>query len=286
MPGVTARTRIAGVIGWPIAHSRSPLLHNFWLARHQIDGAYLAFPVEPGNFATALRGLAVAGLAGLNVTLPHKEEAATLCDEVSPFARRVGAVNTLRFEHGRILGDNTDGFGFIANLHSHGVDPATGPALILGAGGASRAIVASLLDAGAPVSIANRTLERAKSLARDFPGARIIDWAQAADALPDHALLVNTSSAGMHGQPALEFSLDRARPNLAVADVVYVPSETILLREATARGLTTVPGLGMLLHQARPGFAAWFGIEPEVDQDLMDHVAGDIPLRVVPNDNK
>jgi len=275
---LSARTRVAGVIGWPVAHSRSPLLHNFWLSRHGIDGAYLAFPVAPGNVAAAVRGLAAAGLVGLNVTIPHKEEVVALCDEVTGFARRIGAVNTLRFERGKILGDNTDGYGFIANLQSHGVDPGVGPALVIGAGGACRAVVASLQEAGAAVTIANRTRGRAETLASEFAGALVVDWAEAPAALSDYALLVNTSSAGMHGQPALEFTLDHASPGLAVAEIIYVPRETILLRGAAARGLRTVPGLGMLLYQAQRSFAAWFGVEPEVDQELIDHVAGDIPL--------
>ena len=277
MPILSAKAKVAGVIGWPVAHSRSPLLHNFWLTRHGIDGAYLAFPVEPGTLEVAVRGLAAAGLAGLNVTIPHKEAVMALCDEVSPFAQRVGAVNTLSFAHGRIIGDNTDGYGFTENLRSHGVDPAAGPALILGAGGAARAILAALTDAGVPVTLANRTRARAEALAAEFPGTRVIGWDQAPDALADQALLINTTAAGMHGQPPLGFALDRAPAGLAVADVVYVPRETMLLRDAAARGLRIVPGLGMLLHQARRGFALWFGLEPEVDQALIDHVAGDIP---------
>jgi shikimate dehydrogenase len=276
---LNAHTQIAGVIGWPVAHSRSPLLHNFWLARHGINGAYLAFPVEPGNVAAAIRGLAVSGLRGLNVTIPHKQEALALCDEVTDFARQVGAVNTLKFDHGRIYGDNTDGFGFIENLRAHGVNPAAGPALVLGAGGAARAIVASLQNEGAQVTIANRTASRAEALAADFPGARVVEWSQAAAGLRDQVLLVNTSSAGMHGQPPLDFPLAQASPSLAVADIVYVPRETTLLAGAAARGLRVVPGLGMLLHQARPGFRAWFGLRPEVDQELIDFVAGDIPIQ-------
>ena len=276
---LTARTRIAGVIGWPIAHSRSPLLHNFWLARHGIDGAYLAFPVAPGTVEVAVRGLAAAGLAGLNVTIPHKAEVLRYCDGVSDFARRVGAVNTLRFQAGRIFGDNTDGFGFIANLRSHGVNPAAGPALVLGAGGASRAVMAALQDAGAEVSIANRSRPRADALAAQFPGAMAIDWQWGASRLGEFALLVNTSSAGMAGEPPLAFSLDHAGSALAVADVVYVPRETALIHDARERGLVPVPGLGMLLHQARPGFAMWFGTEPDVDQEVIDHVAADIPMK-------
>lgn len=275
---LSAKTQVVGLIGWPVAHSRSPLLHNFWLSRHGIDAVYVAFPVAPGSVGTAVAGLAAAGLIGLNVTIPHKEEVVTLCDEISDFARRVGAVNTLVFKHGRILGGNTDGAGFIADLRAHGIDPAIGPALVLGAGGASRAVIASLQDAGVRVAIANRTSARAEALAASFPGATAVGWDRAAETLADYSLLVNTSSGGMHGQPPLAFSLDFASPQLTVADLVYVPRETILLREAASRGLRTVSGIGMLLHQARGSFALWFGVEPEVDRQLIDYVTATIPL--------
>lgn len=276
---LTAKTRIAGVIGWPVDHSRSPLLHNYWLNQHGINGAYLAFPVAPAGIVTAVKGLQAAGLAGINVTIPHKEAVIALCDEVTDFARRVNSVNTLRFEGGKILGNNTDGFGFIENLRAHDVDPACGPALILGAGGASRSIIVSLQDRGVAVTVANRNRARAEVLAAEFPGLAVLNWDQAATALGSFALLINTTSAGMHGQPALELNLARAHAALAVADIIYVPRETALLTEAAARGLTIVPGLGMLLHQARPGFKAWFGAEPAITEALIRHVAGDIPLR-------
>lgn len=276
---LTATTRIAGVIGWPVSHSRSPLLHNYWLEQHRINGAYLAFPVAPDQVAVAVKGLQAAGLAGINVTIPHKEAVLGLCDEVTDFARRVKAVNTLRFADGKIQGDNTDGFGFIENLRAHGVDPGCGPALILGAGGAARSIIVALQDLGVAVTIVNRTRARAEALAAEFPGLAVLDWNQAGAELGSYALLVNTTAAGMHGQPELAWPLDRAAASLAVADIVYVPRETELLSRAAARGLRIVPGLGMLLHQARPGFRAWFGIEPQVTGALIEHVAGDIPLR-------
>jgi shikimate dehydrogenase len=270
MPIMTARARLAGVIGWPVAHSRSPLLHNHWLAEHGIDGAYVPLPVKPEALATAVAGLRAAGFAGANVTIPHKEAVAALCSTLTQAARRAGAVNTLVFTDGGILGDNTDGSGFLANLHDHGVSP--GPTLLLGAGGAARPIAAALLDAGVPVVVMNRTRARAEALAQALPGLVVADWADWG-ALADQALLVNTTSLGMAGHPPVDIDLSRAAAGLVVADIVYVPLETPLLALARARGLRTVGGLGMLLHQARPGFAAWFGVEPVVDRALHDLVA-------------
>ncbi len=275
---LTARARLAGVAGWPVSHSRSPLLHNHWLAQHGLDGAYVPLPVRPEDFALAMAGLRAAGFAGLNVTVPHKEAAFALCDTVEDSARQAGAVNTLVFAAEGVRGLNTDGAGFLANLAAHGV-AGVGPALLLGAGGAARAIAAALLSVGAEVSIANRSPERARALQAHLPGLRVVDWARRDEALADHAMLVNTTSLGMIGQPALELSLDRAPPGLVVADIVYVPLETALLAGARARGLRPVPGLGMLLHQAVPGFAAWFGITPIVDQACHDLLAADIPPR-------
>ncbi len=265
---LSGHARVAGIAGWPVTYSRSPRLHGFWLQRHGIDGAYLPLPIRPGDFATAMRGLLVAGFAGANVTIPHKLAAFEICDSVDDTARRAGAVNTLVFDDGRIAGSNTDGYGFIANLRSHGVDPAAGPALLLGAGGSARAVAAALQDAGTTVTVANRTRARAEALARDLPGLRIADWDLRVAALKDHALVVNTTPLGMVGHGALDLDLSRAPPSLAVADNVYVPLETPLLSAARARGLRTVEGLGMLLHQAVPGFRAWFGVEPQVDEEL------------------
>jgi shikimate dehydrogenase len=273
MPILTGKARLAGILGWPVSHSRSPRLHGFWLERHGIDGAYVPLPVRPENFAAAVRGLAAAGFAGANVTIPHKLAAFAVCDAVDASARRAGAVNTLVFRDGRIEGSNTDGSGFIANLRAHGVDPAAGPALVLGGGGSARAVVAALQDAGAPVSLANRTRARADALAGDLPGLTVRDWTARDAALADHALVVNTTSLGMAGNPALELDLDRAPAGLAVADIVYVPLETPLLAAARARGLRAVEGLGLLLHQAVPGFTAWFGVEPVVDDALRRFVA-------------
>jgi len=227
-----------------------------------------------------VRGLAAAGFAGLNVTIPHKEAAFALCDEVAPLAKQAGAVNTLVFVEGRILGRNTDGIGFLANLRQSGIDPAAGPALILGAGGAARAIAAALLDAGVAVTLCNRTRARSANLAADLStdlvGCSVLDWSDRNAALADHALLVNTTSLGMAGHGALEIDLSRAPSESGVADIVYVPLETPLILAARARGLKTAPGLGMLLHQAAPGFAAWFGVTPEVDDALYRFVAADL----------
>jgi len=273
---LSGRARIAGIIGWPVEHSRSPRLHGFWLQRHGIDGAYVPLPIRPEAFALAVRGLAAAGFAGANVTAPHKLAAFEICDTVEASARRAGAVNTLVFQDGRITGRNTDGIGFIANLRAHGVDPAAGPALVLGAGGAARAVIAALQDIGVSVTVANRTRARADGLARDLPGLEVIDWSARSAALGGQVLLVNTTSLGMHGNPQLELDLDAAAGGLAVADIVYVPLETPLLAAAHAHGLRAVEGLGMLLHQAVSGFAAWFGVTPVVDDELRRFVAGDL----------
>jgi shikimate dehydrogenase len=276
MPTLSGRARLAGILGWPVAHSRSPRLHGFWLERHRIDGAYVPLAVPPEQLGLALRGLLACGFRGCNVTLPHKEAACALCDTLSDSARRVQAVNTLLFRDGRIHGNSTDGAGFIANLRDHGVNPAAGPALLVGAGGAARDIAAALLDEGVKVAVTNRTPERAEALARLLPGLAVIAWKDRVAALADQALLVNATSAGMADRAPLEIGLSRAPPSLVVADIVYVPLVTPLLAAARARGLATVGGLGMLLHQAVEGFAAWFDIVPTVDRELFEFVAQDL----------
>ena len=273
---LSGHAKLAGVIGWPVGHSRSPRLHGYWIARYRIDGAYLPLPVHPANLAAVLDAMPRMGFAGANVTIPHKEAAFAACTVIEDAARRAGAVNTLVFRDGEIIGTNTDGAGFIANLRAHNVDPAAGTALILGAGGAARAIAAALQDEGAPIILCNRSPDRAQTLARALPPAAVIPWEHRHAALADAALLVNTTSLGMTGQPPLDLPLGRAAPSLAVADIVYAPLETPLLAEARARGLRAVEGLGMLLHQAVPGFAAWFGVTPIVDAALYEIVAGDL----------
>ena len=279
MPILTGHALRAGVLGWPVGHSRSPRLHGFWLDRHAVDGAYIPLPVRPERFADAVRALADLGFAGANVTIPHKQAAFAVCDDLDRSAARAGAVNTLVFREGRILGSNTDGFGFLESVHEQapGWRAEAGPAVLLGAGGGARAIAAALLDAGCPlVTLVNRTAARAEALARDLGGAIAV-----ADAPPlaDCALLVNATALGMQGQPALVCDLAPLPIGAIVADIVYVPLETPLLAAARARGLVGVDGLGMLLHQARPGFEAWFGVAPRVDAALRAFVAADIPPR-------
>jgi shikimate dehydrogenase len=273
---LTGTARLAGITGWPVSHSRSPRLHGFWLDRYGIDGAYLPLPIEPARFPEAVRGLMLSGFAGINCTIPHKIAAFEVCDVVDPSARRAGAVNTLVFEGGRIIGSNTDGWGFLENLRADGINPAAGPALVLGAGGSARAISAVLLDLGVKVTVANRTRTRAEGLARELPGLAVIDWDRRDLALADQALLVNTTSLGMSGHPPLEIDLDRGATGLTVADIVYVPLETPLLAAARVRQIRCVGGLGMLLYQAVPGFRTWFGVEPSVDEGLRRFVAADL----------
>ena len=276
---LSGHARLAGVFGYPITHSRSPRLHGFWLQRYGIDGAYIPLGVAPERFGAAVRSLVDLGFRGANVTIPHKLAAFEICDAVAPFARRAGAVNTLIFRDGRIEGSNTDGFGFLESIReaAPGWRADAGPAVLLGAGGAARAIAAALLDAGVPrVTLVNRTATKAEALARNLGGPiNVADQPP----LKDAALFVNTTSLGMQGQPGLEVDLAPLPQNAVVADIVYVPLETRLLAAARARGLVVVDGLGMLLHQARPGFEAWFGVAPQVDQALRDVVAADIPKR-------
>lgn len=279
MTVLSGRARVAGIIGWPVSHSRSPRLHGYWLQKHGIDGAYIPLPIPPEYFRDTVRGLLHAGFAGANVTIPHKPAAFEVCDAVDETARRAGAVNTLTFLDGKITGTNTDGWGFLANLRAHGVNPKAGPALLLGAGGGARAIAAALLAEGVKVTIANRTAARAEQLVRDLPGPALVPWEQRDAAVAGHALVVNTTALGMEGKETLRLDLSRASAGTAVADIVYVPLETPLLREARTRGLTPVEGLGMLLHQGVPGFRGWFGVEPEVDDDLRRFVAADLMQR-------
>lgn len=274
----TGRAKLAGVMGWPVGHSLSPLLHGFWLQTHAIDGAYVPLAVKPEDFASAVRMLAKLGFAGANVTIPHKQAALACVDELDDVARRIGAVNTIVVRRdGRLWGTNTDAYGFLENLKAKhpAWDPQAGPAVVIGAGGAARAVVVALLDAGVPsVRISNRSRERAETLANDLDRERIevTDWDMRSYALAGAMLLVNTTSLGMTGQPALDLDLTHLPKEAAVYDIVYVPLETDLLKAAKADGHPVIDGIGMLLHQARPGFAAWFGIEPVVDQALTTYV--------------
>ncbi len=274
---ITGAAKLAGIIGWPVAHSRSPVLHGYWLMEHGIDGAYVPMAVRPENLRRALQSLPLLGLAGCNITIPHKEEVLHLVDTVEASAKRAGGVNTIVVDpRGSLIGSSTDGYGFIAALQAGvpGFDPAQAPAAILGAGGAARAIVAALLDHGVrDIRLVNRTPDRATKLAKELGGnVRGIAWDKREEALIGAGLLVNATSLGMEGQPALDLSLHGLPTEAVVNDIVYVPLETPLLAAARARGNRCVDGLGMLLHQAQPGFEAWFGVKPEVDDGLRQAV--------------
>lgn len=272
----TGAAIVAGVCGWPIKHSRSPRIHNYWLKQYGIDGVYVPLAIPPDRAKDAIRMLPALGLRGLNVTVPNKEEAYKAMDEVDRWAQRMKAVNTIAVRDGILYGANTDAFGFLESLREArpGWRADAGPAVILGAGGAAREIVAGLQDAGAPeIRIANRTPERAAAIRDEFgKPVRPALWDRRADILEDAALVVNTTSLGMEGQPPLDLDLAKLPADAVVYDIVYVPLETPLLAAARARGNPAVDGLGMLLHQARPGFREWFGPDPAVDQALRDHV--------------
>ncbi|WP_028029560.1 shikimate dehydrogenase [Gemmobacter nectariphilus] len=266
------RIPLAGVIGSPIAHSRSPALHGFWLRRYGIAGHYIPMEVSQADLAEALRMLPRLGFVGCNVTIPHKEAIIGLADIVTDRAAVIGAANTLIFrKDGKLHADNTDGLGFLNNLRQeapHWV-PSSGPAAVFGAGGAARGVVWALLDAGVPeVRIANRTRPRAESLRADF-GARVqvVDWTQGASMVEGAMTVVNTTSLGMVGKSEFRIPLDALDPRAVVTDIVYTPLETPFLRAAKEAGCTTVDGLGMLLHQAVPGFERWFGVRPVVDAE-------------------
>ncbi len=282
---ISGSTILAGVVGWPIEHSLSPRLHGFWLNQLGIDGDYRALAVAPGDLGPEIRALAAKGYRGVNLTVPHKETGLAIADEVDPWAAAIGAVNTLVFdEGGRIHASNTDGFGFIENVRAGApeLDLRLGPTVVIGAGGAARAVVAALLDADArAVRLINRTRSRADDLAQHlssaFGGAyngliQVADWETRDQAISDATALVNTTTLGMTGQPPLELSLDSLPRHATVNDIVYTPLETPLLAAARARGNPTVDGIGMLLHQARPGFEAWFGGCPVVTPELRAHV--------------
>lgn len=264
---------MAGVMGWPVAHSRSPVIHNHWIRQYGLQGAYGLFPVQPERIEDAIRGLRALGLAGCNITIPHKVNAMKLMDVVDPLAQRMGAINTIVVTpEGALHGFNNDGFGYIQSLRDAKLDwqANAGPIAVLGAGGAARAVVLSLLDQGATeIRLLNRTRGKAQALADEFGAAiRVYDWSERSEALSDIALLVNTTNQGMHGQPELEIQLDRLPRSALVSDAIYIPLETPLLQAARLRGNETVNGLGMLLNQARPAFHAWFGVMPEITPEL------------------
>jgi shikimate dehydrogenase len=265
--------RLVGIMGWPVAHSRSPLLHGYWIKELGLSGAYVYLPVRPERLAQALKGLAALGFAGCNVTIPHKEAAMRLVERVDPLAKRIGAINTIVVgDDGMLSGSNTDAFGFIESLKEARPDwrADAGPATIMGAGGGARAVIASLAERGAKeIRVANRTLARAEALARDFgPPIRAVAWERRHDALDGASLLVNTTNQGMSGQPPLDLSLEQLPRSALIADIVYIPLETPLLAAARERGNSVVNGVGMLIHQARAAFKAWFGVMPDATPEL------------------
>ena len=280
---MTAQLR-AGVMGWPVKHSLSPVLHGHWLKRYGINGSYEAFPVKPEELPDAIARLRDEGFRGTNLTVPHKEAAMALVDRVDATARRIGAVNTLVLgDDGSLDATNTDAYGLVENIRDHAPEPLETlfggrPAVILGAGGAARAAVVGLADLGiGDIRVVNRTLSRAAALA-DIAGPdctlRAVGWDAREAALADAGLLVNTTTLGMEGQPPLDLDLATLPHDAVVNDIVYAPLETGLLAAARGRGNPSVDGLGMLLHQARAGFRAWFGVDPVVDDDLRDAVLG------------
>ena len=268
---------LAGIIGMPVVHSRSPTIHNFWLNACGIRGAYVPLTVSPERLKDALPGLVALGFRGCNVTMPHKQAAMPLLHRVNETAQRIGAVNTIVVEEdGTLSGFNNDGNGFVQSLRD--VNPGwradAGPILLLGAGGAARAVVVALLENGArQIRIANRTAEKAQAIAKEFgPAVSSIDWADRNAAIAEPALLVNCTDRGMVGKPALEIDLTRLAPTTLVADLIYTPLETPFLTDARLRGCVTVNGLGLLLNQARLAFKAWFGVLPDVTPELLKAV--------------
>lgn len=273
------RIPLAGVIGSPVAHSRSPRLFAHWLRRYGLAGHYIPMDISSDRLAEAMRLLPELGFVGVNVTIPHKELVFEIADQISDRATLIGAANTIIFrKDGSIYADNTDGYGFMENLRQNAPDwdPKSGPAVVFGAGGAARAVIASLLDVGVPeIRLTNRTRNRSENLRSDFGNrVQVVDWVQAGNILEDAPTVVNTTSLGMTGKPEFRVPLDGLMPGALVTDLVYSPLQTKLLRTAESMGCITVDGLGMLLHQAVPGFERWFGMRPEVDDATRSAVLG------------
>lgn len=271
----------AAVIGHPIGHSKSPLIHNYWIEQYGLRGSYEAIDIAPVDFADGLRALIDKGYTGFNLTIPHKTLALELCDEVEENAKILGAVNTIKISDGKIIGCNTDGFGFWENIVANvsDFDVQSGPAVILGAGGAARAVLHSLLELGVPeIILTNRTREKAESIRNDMiDGAngcnvRVVDWEKRSSILRGFNFLVNTTSLGMNGQPSLDIDLALLPDSAVVNDIVYAPLYTPLLMDAKAKNCRIVTGIGMLIHQARPAFEGWFGVMPDVTDALIEKV--------------
>ncbi len=270
----------ACVIGWPIKHSRSPIIHNYWLKKHNIDGLYESVAVEPKNLESFIRNLENNGYRGCNVTIPHKESVVDLVDEFDDIVAQTGSLNTVYLENKKILGTSTDGQGFLNNVCAHypTFDPQNKTVFMLGAGGSAKAICQKLISARAKkIFVLNRTTERAIELQKQF-GDKIqpVQTTETHQHLQTTDLLINTTSKGMIGQPPLDFDIDKLPRHAIVADIVYVPLKTQLIKQAEARNIKAVPGLGMLLHQAVQGFEKWFGVRPAVTQQLYELVEADI----------
>lgn len=264
---------LAGVMGWPIAQSRSPVIHNYWLEKYKINGRYVPLAVKPERLPDAIRGLPALGFRGCNLTMPHKQMAMAMVDSLTDTAKRIGALNCIVVgDEGKLLGVNNDGNGYVLSVQEVAPQwtPDAGPIAILGAGGAARALIVALLERGAKeIRLINRTLEKAEQLAKEYGAAiKPMAWDKRSDVIGDVALLANATSQGMIGKPALDISLDKLSKQTLVSDLIYVPPETPFLAAAKARGNVTINGLGMLLHQARPAFQAWFGVMPEITPEL------------------
>ena len=267
------RFLLAGVMGYPVMHSRSPKLHNYWLAKYGLTGTYVPLAIKAEHLRAALRALPALGFSGCNLTIPHKEAALEIVDRIDPPARRIGAVNCVAVAaDGSLMGQNHDAFGYIESVRE--AQPRwradAGPIVVIGAGGGARAVLVSLIDQGArEIRLVNRTPARAKALAGELGGPiTALGWEQREVALKGAAMLVNATNQGMVGEPPLDLALDALPVSALVSDIIYIPRETALLAAARKRGNATVNGLGMLLHQARPAFHAWFGIMPEVTPEL------------------
>lgn len=268
-----ARFMMAAVMGWPVMHSRSPMLHNYWFERYGLKGAYLPLLIEPSKLEPALRSLHPLGFSGCNLTIPHKQDALAIVDEIDPVAKAIGAISCVVVrEDGTLFGTNNDCYGFIENIReaSPGWRADAGPLAVIGAGGGARAVVYGLLQEGArELRLVNRNRARAEQIAREFSGPiTIVDWVDRAAALEGCVMAVNATSQGMQGMDALDISLDRLPVDALVADIIYIPRETPFLAAARMRGNHTVNGLGMLLHQGRPAWRAWFKREVEVTPEL------------------
>ncbi len=266
---ITGKTALLGLLGWPVKHSLSPRLHNYWLAQSGIDAVYLPLPIAPEALATVLLALPKMGFVGVNATIPHKEALCSLVGTLDSVASRIGAVNTVAFTMNGSIGSNTDAFGFAESVRQSGHDLAKGAALVLGAGGAARAVLAALQDSGCPeITLTNRTAERAIALAQHFPGVKTVPWETWPAALAETCLLINTTSRGLNGQDDFTVDLTVMPADAAVCDLVYRPLQTGLLRAAEAAGLRPIDGLGMLLYQAQASFHTWIGVRPQVDDAL------------------